>query len=150
VQSQVPTAKLHLAGDGPLRRDLALLAQKLGVQPSIQFHGAVGQSELRTLLRQSHVFCLPSRQEAFGIVLLEAMATGRPVVAARSSAIPEVVGECGVLVEPGRVDALAHALASLLLDSSRIQSLALAGRARAESFTWDRAAALFGSAVAEA
>jgi glycosyltransferase involved in cell wall biosynthesis len=150
VLAQVPDGRLEIAGDGPQKAALQSLALKCGVAGSVHFLGARSQSEFRELLRKARVFCLPSRQEAFGLVLLEAMASGRPVVATRAAAIPEVLGEAGLLVPPGDSQALTEALGRALSDRALAGSLARAGRERALTFSWDRAAASFGAAAAEA
>lgn len=82
------------------------------------------------------VFCLPSHYEAFGIVLLEAMAQGAPIVSTKTGGIPEVVGDAGMLVEPRDPEALADALRSLLEDPTRRRQLAEKGLARATRYLW--------------
>lgn len=148
VRERVPDAILDIAGDGPERSRLEKLANRGGLGGCVHFHGVQGRSELRALIRQAHVFCLPSRQEAFGLVLLEAMACGRPVVAMHTAALPELVGEAGLLVEPGSPEALTDALARALLEPSLGLSLARAGRARAENYSWEHAATRFGEVAA--
>lgn len=108
------------------------------------FHGPLAGAALRALFARASVFALPTRREAFGLVLLEAMAFGLPVVASRLEAIPEIVsdGETGLLVPPGDTAALARALSDLLSDPVRARLLGAAGRARvAERFGWERAVA---------
>ena len=102
-----------------------------------------GRTDIRDWLERADVFVHTSRWEGFGIVLLEAMLAGLPVVATRVSAVPEVVadGETGVLVEPGDVDGLAAALEALLTDRERARALGDAGRRRArEEFSVARMA----------
>lgn len=82
------------------------------------------------------VFCLPSHYEAFGIVLLEAMAQGAPVVTTSAGGIPEVVGDAGVLVPPREPAALASAIRDLLRDPGRRRTLAEKGLSRATRFLW--------------
>ena len=92
-----------------------------------------GRTDIRDWLERADVFVHTSRWEGFGIVLLEAMLAGLPVVATRVSAVPEVVadGETGLLVEPGDDTGLAEALGALLSDRARAAALGEAGRERA-------------------
>jgi glycosyltransferase involved in cell wall biosynthesis len=86
--------------------------------------------------RNADLFCLPSLQEGFGIVFVEAMAAGLPIVACRVAAVPEVVpdGECGMLVPPRDEPALAIALERLLSDEGERKRLGAAGRLRAARY----------------
>lgn len=108
------------------------------------FHGALGPDALAALYARASVFALPTLREAFGLVFLEAMAFGLPVVGTAVEAIPEIVvqGETGLLVPPRDPAALADACAALLADPARARRLGEAGRARvAQHFGWHRAAA---------
>jgi glycosyltransferase involved in cell wall biosynthesis len=97
---------------------------------------------------RAHVFCLPSVQEGFGIVFLEAMAAGKPIVAARAAAVPELVRN-GILVEPENPGALAEAIVRLYRDPDLCHSLSLAGLRNAEQFEMHRVATRFLSEVAK-
>ena len=92
-----------------------------------------GRTEIRDWLERADVFVHSSRWEGFGIVLLEAMLAGLPIVATRVSAVPEVVvdGETGLLVDAGDHDGLAAHLEALLTDKARAATLGEAGRRRA-------------------
>jgi len=105
---------------------------------------------LALLYRQADIFCLPSVQEGFGIVFLEAMACGLPVVATFAAAIPEVVPDrrAGLLVPPGDLAALAHALIELLARPSQRASYGAFGHDYVERFDWDRVAQIFLEQVA--
>ena len=102
--------------------------------------GFVDRAELRTLYRRASVLCMPSLFEGFGLPALEAMACGTPVVAAEAGALPELIGDAGILVPPGRVEAIAAGLDTILRDPERAASLAAAGPERAAHFSWERAA----------
>ena len=113
VASQ-PETSLLLVGDGDLRADFERLARDLRISERVVFAGRVDTSILPALYRSADLLVLPSetRGEAFGMVLLEAMASGRPVVASNLPGVRSVVesGTDGLLVEPGNVDALAETL----------------------------------------
>jgi glycosyltransferase involved in cell wall biosynthesis len=118
----------------------------------VSFLGTISRQDLVDRYRRAAIFCLPSRQEGFGIVFLEAMACGKPVVAARVAAVPETVidGETGLLVEPDDPEGLARGLGSLLSDPVRRDVMGRAGRRRAELYRADRVAERFLTTVGEA
>jgi glycosyltransferase involved in cell wall biosynthesis len=103
---------------------------------NVRFLGPV--DDPRDAYAAAQAFALPSHYEAFGLVLLEAMAQGRAVVATSAGGMPEVVGDAGVVVPPRSPEALRAALAGLLADESRRVRLGEAARARARSFLWSR------------
>jgi glycosyltransferase involved in cell wall biosynthesis len=82
----------------------------------------------------------PSLWEGFGLPALEAMACGTPVLAADRGALPEVVGDAGILVDPANVDALREGLYTLAVQGTRREALRLAGLSRARQFSWRRSA----------
>jgi len=132
VHGELPDARLAILGGGPLEGETRALADELGLAGAVALPG---RTEIRDWLERADVFAHSSRWEGFGIVLLEAMLAGLPVVATRVSAVPEVVaeGETGLLVEPGDDAALGRALALLVAEPPRARSLGEAGRARARS-----------------
>jgi glycosyltransferase involved in cell wall biosynthesis len=134
-----------IVGDGPCRRDWERLRNDLSLQGQVEFLGTVSRRELADRYRRAAVFCLPSRQEGFGIVFLEAMAHAKPIVAARAAAVPETVadGEVGILTDPNDPDAFALSLAALLTDQKRRRHMSEAGRRRVEAYRADRVAGLF-------
>ena len=115
-------------GDGPERDALERLARELRLD--VRFAGAVGQDELRAFYEEAELFCRPPFAEGLGVVLLEAMAAGLPVVSSLVMGVPEVVedGETGLLVPPGRADLLAEALARLADSRELRERLGSAGR----------------------
>jgi glycosyltransferase involved in cell wall biosynthesis len=141
-----------LVGEGPCRAAWERLRDTLTLQRQVEFLGTIPRRELLDRYRRAALFCLPSRQEGFGIVFLEAMASRKPIVAARRAAVPEVVaeGETGLLVEPDDAEALAEALAKLLGDRERRVAMGNAGRRRVERYRAERVAAQFLTAVQDA
>ena len=117
-------ARLVLAGSGnhSFYRDLA---QSLGIPDKVIFLGFVPEETLRLLYSSCDLFVLPSRLEGFGLVALEAMAAGKPVVATKVGSIPELIkaGQNGLLVQPGDENELAQAIIQLLSDSSLASSI---------------------------
>jgi phosphatidylinositol alpha-1,6-mannosyltransferase len=131
VLARCPEARLVVAGGGDDRERLEGRAAALGLSGRAIFTGYVSEATLAELYRRSAAFVMPSRNEGFGLVYLEAMKAGRPCVAARGSAAEEIVadGETGLLVEPGP-EPLAAALTALLGDPARASRLGEAGRRR--------------------
>jgi alpha-1,3-rhamnosyl/mannosyltransferase len=101
--------------------------------------GWVDAARRRDLLAGASAFAYPSRYEGFGFPPLEAMAAGVAVVATRAGAVPEIVGDAAVLVDPDDADALASALGDVLGDRELCAALVRRGALRAAEFTWDRA-----------
>ena len=119
MRDRLPSARLVVIGDGPEHGTLQALVQQLELGSVVRLLGALADDgEVRAWYRRCAIFCLPSIQEGFGIVFLEAMASGLPVVSTTATAIPEVVphGQAGLLVPPRDPEALAEALLSLLSD----------------------------------
>jgi glycosyltransferase involved in cell wall biosynthesis len=124
--------ELTIVGDGPKRKALERRAKELEVQ--VEFTGALGQHEIRERYRSADVFCLSSFAEGVPVVLMEAMATGLPVVAPRIMGIGELVedGVGGLLVRPARADQLAAALERLIDDPELRDRLGTNGRRKVE------------------
>jgi glycosyltransferase involved in cell wall biosynthesis len=127
---RVPQAHAVIAGSGDLEDYLRELAEEVGVAARVHVLGA--RKDVPALMHAIDVFVMPSIWEGFGLVLLEAMAAARPIVASRVATIPEVVieGETGLLVPPGDPLALADALAQLADQPARARQFGEAGRER--------------------
>jgi glycosyltransferase involved in cell wall biosynthesis len=115
LRRQIPELKVRIVGGGPEAASLLRLWRELKLQPVVTWVGDAPLHELAREYNRADVFCLPSVQEGFGIAFLEAMAAGKPIIAARAAAIPEVVRH-GVLVEPENAEALADGIWRLWRD----------------------------------
>jgi glycosyltransferase involved in cell wall biosynthesis len=145
-----PGATLRVVGGGPELPALRRQAAALGVGDRVRFLGETADDEaVRREYRRADLFCLPSRQEGFGIALLEAMAAGTPIVAADAGAIPEVApdGEAALLVPPGDPAALAAAVRRVLEDGALRRRLRRAGRERVRRYSWPMVARRFLAAL---
>jgi len=149
---RLPDVRLSIVGDGPDRDRLLRRYATLGLGEAVVFLGEVSRSRLAEEYANADCFCLPSVQEGFGIVFLEAMAAGLPIVACRAAAVPEVVpdGVTGRLVEPRSPERLADALEEILTDSRRRKDYGDAGRRRAAEFSAPGVAQRFLEAAREA
>lgn len=134
--SQVPApARLRIAGTGSQQDALAGLAGQLGLTGKVEFLGRLSSAEMPGFYRSVDVLVLPSRstlswQEQFGRVLVEAMASGVPVVGSNSGEIPHVIGDAGVVFPEGDAAALAEVLARLAGEPTQRAALAARGRNR--------------------
>ena len=112
------------------------LAESLGLQDRVCFIGSPPDSDLPLLYHSADAFCLFSFYEGFGLPVLEAMASGTPVVAASLTSLPEVVGEAGLLVPPDQPEQAALALTQLVPGGQLRQQCIERGLERARQFTW--------------
>jgi colanic acid/amylovoran biosynthesis glycosyltransferase len=128
------SVELQVIGAGPEKAALERQVARLGLAGVAQILGPRGQDELLEHYEWADVFCLPSFAEGVPVVLMEAMATGLPVVTTHIAGIPELVddGVNGLLVAPGRSDLIADALGSLAHDGERRERLGEAGRAKVQ------------------
>jgi glycosyltransferase involved in cell wall biosynthesis len=127
--------QVMVVGNGPLKAEVISRARALGLDGKLVLHDTVRHHEIPQYLRRMSLLVLPSRttatwKEQFGHVLIEAMACGIPVVGSDSGAIPEVIGDAGIVVREGDVAALARTISQLLADPARRRDLAARGRAR--------------------
>ena len=126
--------RLVLVGDEKRGGDEVRTAiERLGLERRVEFAGYVEHEGLASLYRGAACLVFPSRYEGFGLPVLEAMASGTPVVATTAGAVPEVAGDAAVLVQPGDPEALAEGIHEALGDRER---LVTAGLERARLFTW--------------
>jgi glycosyltransferase involved in cell wall biosynthesis len=142
---------LVFVGDGPQRPEFERLASVLGIDKQTQFLGSREAAKVAMLLRGCEVMVLPSREESFGIVILEAFAARKPVVAAAVGGIPEIIEheQNGILVEPDNPAALSEGLRRVLTNSELRKNLGENGYSRLmECFCFDRTGAAYERAFA--
>jgi glycosyltransferase involved in cell wall biosynthesis len=141
-----PDWSLDIVGEGEHEATLRERVGRYAIESRVRFRGHVAHADLPALYRSLDVVVVPSLitprwQEQFCRVAVEAMASGVPVVASASGALPEVVGDAGVLFPPGDAVALRQSLRDLVGDPDRRRELGRRGRARSSRFAWDAVAA---------
>jgi len=149
VRSRIPGVRVRIVGQGSQWKDVVRLHATLGLGETVTLLGDVSRERLAEEYVSADLFCLPSVQESLGIVFLEAMAAGLPVVACRAAAIPEVVegGVTGLLAPPRDPAGLAAALEALAADPGRARAMGEAGRRAVAAYTPERVAAQLLEAV---
>jgi glycosyltransferase involved in cell wall biosynthesis len=147
LRGRLPELEVRIVGNGPERRRLHDMTRELGIERFITWVGDVSINQLAAEYNRADVFCLPSVQEGFGIVFLEAMAAGKAIIAANAAAVPEVIRH-GVLFEPDHPECLANALILLNCDPDLRRLLATAGSRDVEKFGMHTVARQFLSEVA--
>ena len=149
LRTRIPGMEIRIVGNGPCRSRLHAMARDLRLEGTVNWLGDVSRAELAREYNRCTLFCLPSVQEGFGIVLLEAMAAGKPIVAARAAAIPETAPHA-CLVEPESVEALADGIESIYRSSEAQTEQAAAGLRWVQRFDAPLVAQIFLDAVTRA
>ena len=132
--------ELWIIGIGPEERFLKKLAGQMGVSHKVKFKGRVSFTESVMLMCQSDIFCLPSKKEGFGLVYIEALACGLPVIITQGQGIYNLIEEwnAGILVEPDSEESVAHALTVLMENPDMAKEMALNGQVRVlRNFSWE-------------
>ena len=136
-----PDLKLIIAGPEDKRFiDIPKHVAELGIAGSVIQTGMVSDSDLRCLYRSALCLLFPTLYEGFGLPILEAMASGTPVITSRRPAHTEVAGQAAVLVDPLNTDELAEAIVRIVAEKKLRQELTEKGFTRAKMFSWDRCA----------
>ena len=135
VLQAIPNSRLALVGNGPYRQEL----ERIFADTNTNFVGYLRGDDLASAFASSDAFLFPSRTETLGLVLLEAMAAGCPVVAANSGGIPDIVndGINGYMFDPSQINGLTLATENLL--QNRNQYMCIEARLEAEKWGWDAA-----------
>ena len=147
VKDEIRDVRLIVGGDGELKTYYQEMANRLGIGDNVEFVGFIPDSKLVEYYNRCSVFVLPSYssdQEGFGIVLLEALACGKPVVTTEIVGVSNDVHEfnAGVVVKPCDVKSLADAILGILQDSDLRRRMRKNGRKIAEKYSWRKVAAM--------
>jgi glycosyltransferase involved in cell wall biosynthesis len=150
LRHQYPDIELRIVGNGLEWDRLHALADSLKLDRNVTWLGSVADdAAFAREWRQADIFAHPSSQETFGYVYLEAMMTGKPIVAARAGAAPEVLDNAALLVEPENPEAVAEALDRFLKDSALRRTYGELAHQRAGVFSFERMAEGYGKLIAQ-
>jgi len=133
-----PALELDVVGDGSALPELKRLANGLGLNGHVIFHGGVNHDSVMKLLQQADLFLFPTKSEGFPKVVVEAMACGLPVISSKVSALPWIVGDCGFLLEENTPAALAAAARECLKDPDRYRAMSERARLAAQEYSLER------------
>lgn len=136
LQRRFPGARLDVVGDGSFLGELQSRAKALRIEEKVTFHGKVQPKRVLELLRDAHVFCYPTESEGFPKVVLEALASGLPVITTRVSVLPKLINEsCGVLIDQPTASHLAAAVETVGSDPRRYRRMSENAIAVARSYS---------------
>jgi glycosyltransferase involved in cell wall biosynthesis/ubiquinone/menaquinone biosynthesis C-methylase UbiE len=127
-------------GKGWLNEEIRQAVSALGLEDRVRFVGYVKETDLRVLYSAAKLFVYPALYEGFGLPPLEAMACGAPVITSNISALPEVVGEAAILIDPRNSEELGQAMQRVLCDDGLRMRMRQQSLTRARLFSWERAA----------
>ena len=132
-------ARLIVVGDGKERQDLENLTKALSLGDSVTFVGRVPNEKVPEYMAAADIFVLPSLSEGLPVVILEAMASGLPLISTKITGLPEIIheGENGFLVQPKNPVEITQKLILLLSDDEQRKRLSENSRVRAKDYTWD-------------
>jgi glycosyltransferase involved in cell wall biosynthesis len=143
VRERHPDMALTIVGreiDGQYAGSIREIVQELNIGAAVRFTGHVETAELDKLYRECRVFVFPSTVETFGNPLLEAMAAGAPIATSKTAAMPEVIGDAGLLFDPDDATDMAARIEQLLDDPDLCAELGAKAALRGRSFTWEETA----------
>lgn len=138
IKNDYPNFTVRIIGDGPEEKRLAQTSTELEINDNVIIQKSIPHNEIGKVMQEAFMFVLPSINEGFGIVLLEALASGLPCIAFDSGGVKDILGEGrGILVEPGNVNALSLAIANLIKDREIYCNLSENGIVFSKNFHWD-------------
>ena len=132
--------QLNIAGDGNLMGQLQKLANELNVGDSVNFMGRVPAEQMPQLYRNNDIFVMSSTHEGMSNAMLEAMASGLPIITTRCEGVEELIKDNGIVVESPQPEEIAKAIKNLADDRKAYSQMSTAARKQAESFGWDKVA----------
>ena len=149
VAGNLPGSRLVLVGEGPLRERLVDLTSELGIRPRVEFRGFVQPTEMPEVYASADVFVLPSREDTFGVVVVEALASGVPVICSTDAGVSShlVNEDSALLIDPDNVELLAEQMTRLLTEPGLRMRLVAEGRRVARAFEATAVALPFKTAV---
>lgn len=149
--SDLPHISLDIVGGGSLTQSLKQKAESLGVSDRVRFHGKVSQAKVVELLRTAHLFCYPTQaSEGFPKVVLEALASGLPVITTRVSVLPQLIQHCGVLIDEASPEALAKAVREICHEPEAYRQMSADALETARNYTLEGWRDAIGKALSDA
>lgn len=136
IQKEIPGATLQFCGRGPLEKQLRARVLQLGLRSSVSFRSDCNDRELAQLYQTAAVVAFPSKYEGFGIPLLEAMRFSAPVVASKSSAIPEIAGAAALLMDSDDPKTWAGAIVNILINTKYARDYSSRGIDQEKKYSW--------------
>ncbi|MBN1304038.1 MAG: glycosyltransferase family 4 protein [Anaerolineales bacterium] len=139
ILEKFPASTLDVLGDGEYRSELERAALELNLTKTVTFYGNMSHDEVIRKLSEAHLFVFPTRREGFPKVVLEAMACGLPVIASRTSVIPQLLkNECGLLLDDVDPYSVSKAVIDLAEDANNLSSMGSRARMVAREYTLEK------------
>ncbi len=134
--------KLHMTivGGGPMEQQLKQTVRQSGLNGVVEFTGRINSEDIPHIYRQNDIFISASKLEGMSNAMLEAMASGLPIITTRCEGVEELITDNGLVVERSNAEEIAGAIQKLGTDSQKRRQMAIAARSHAEQFTWSRTA----------
>jgi glycosyltransferase involved in cell wall biosynthesis len=138
IKKYVPLVYLDIVGDGSLLPEFKNIAASLNLSDAVTFHGRVDHHKVINLLRQSDLFCFPTRSEGFPKSVLEALACGLPVITTAVSVLPRLINGCGKIIDSVSPEAIARAVKSCASDPGRYSEMSNHAARTAKQYSLER------------
>jgi glycosyltransferase involved in cell wall biosynthesis len=138
IQKYIPTVYIDIVGDGSLLPEFKKMAASLNLRDAVTFHGRVDHQKVMNLLRQSDLFCFPTRSEGFPKSVLEALACGLPVITTAVSVLPRLINGCGTIIDSVSPEAIARAVKFCSSDQGRYLEMSNRAVRTAKQYSLER------------